>query len=92
MPRWPASTRGDDCSSTRGGWNWYILWLAAIYKLKQKIKVYAAVVELVYTPVLGTGFRKRLGVRVSPAARKFLIWRDENWKGSGNESFPWWKY
>lgn len=25
-------------------------------------------VELVYTPVLGTGFRKRLGVRVSPAA------------------------
>ena len=28
----------------------------------------AAVAELVYAPVLGTGTRKGLGVRVSPAA------------------------
>ena len=30
--------------------------------------IYAAVAELVYAPVLGTGSRKGLGVRVSPAA------------------------
>ena len=44
--------------------------------------------ELVYAPVLGTGTRKGLGVRVSPAAHEFLILGDENGKGSGNGSFP----
>ena len=48
----------------------------------------AAVAELVYAPVLGTGSRKGLGVRVSPAAHEFLILGDENVKGSGNGSFP----